>query len=892
VVATAAAAATLAATGMSAVAAEERHKPPANEAADLDVLFVGAHPDDEAWSLAAFGQWNEDADVDAGVITVTRGEGGGNAVGLEEGPELGLLREAEERRAVAFAGIENVFNLDKIDFYYTLSSPLTEEAWGDDTLERVVRVMRATRPEVIVTMNPSPVGGNHGNHQQAARLAVEAYYAAADPNAFPEQLDEEGLSTWSAARILQGGASGSGVTGSACETTPYDANDATDTVFGVWQGRTSQESGETWAMHERRATWEYVSQGWAGFPPPPTDPEEIGCDYFTLVDSRTPYPDPASGQLAALQGAVLPAEGGLPLGTEFYITPSTFQVLPGQSFDATVSVGADRSPLFRPDLTVDAPDGWDVEITGSLPRVIRPGKSVEVDVVVTPPSSASLGERVELAATLTTARGAGSNSSAVEVASTTRGQLAQRTEAQIFVDWAQDQKLPKLESLIDPLASVGTGRTEPVTVDVTNDGDTAASGTVQLDLADGFSAEPAIHTVDELAPGTTTSVTFDVTNTDTSLPTSNRAAGGGYPFQVVTELGDDAHVQDAVLELVPTTEIPMVDTAPEVDGVASSAEYPGAEIDTSTRWEGQEATPEDISSTTRFSFTDDALYVFVDVTDDELGTVLTPEDCKRHWRTDSVEITIDPRGSSDNTSTTFKTGIFPVTDDPDNGNPPCFERDADNNQGTGEETAPGMTVASRVSEQYDGYTIETKIPFSALPDTIDPSRMALNVLVYDSDTQDKTGQTRIGWSTFGGVQAAPFRWALATLPGLAESDPAPVPPTLPDTAVLSVDSPQSIDQAAADGVGLGGGPALSPRTARLTSVSADDSEVTMRLQSRVAGDANVFLVSGLDVVGSDTTAVKKGSNLITVPATSTDDVRVLVAFSTDDGTLALAADAT
>src|SRR5699024_10042840 len=52
-------------------------------AVKLDVLFSGAHTDDEAGSLAVLGQWNEFHDVDVGVITGTRGEGGGNAVGLE-----------------------------------------------------------------------------------------------------------------------------------------------------------------------------------------------------------------------------------------------------------------------------------------------------------------------------------------------------------------------------------------------------------------------------------------------------------------------------------------------------------------------------------------------------------------------------------------------------------------------------------------------------------------------------------------------------------------------------------------------------------------------------------------------------------------------------------------
>src|SRR5699024_8118646 len=67
----------------------------------FNVLFLGSHPCDVAGSLAALGQWDVFHDVDVGVISATRGEGGGNAVGLEEGPALGLLREVVERDAVA-----------------------------------------------------------------------------------------------------------------------------------------------------------------------------------------------------------------------------------------------------------------------------------------------------------------------------------------------------------------------------------------------------------------------------------------------------------------------------------------------------------------------------------------------------------------------------------------------------------------------------------------------------------------------------------------------------------------------------------------------------------------------------------------------------------------------
>jgi hypothetical protein len=104
-------------------------------------------------------------------------------------------------------------------------------------------------------------------------------------------------------------------------------------------------------------------------------------------------------------------------------------------------------------------------------------------------------------------------------------------------------------------------------------------------------------------------------------------------------------------------------------GLAASLAWAARTGRVNRRAAGQEPDgPEDASGTARVSWHDDALYVLVEVTDDVLGAVVTPDDAKRHWRTDSIEITIDPRGDSRDTSTTFKAGLFPLTDDPQAGN--------------------------------------------------------------------------------------------------------------------------------------------------------------------------------------------------------------------------------
>src|SRR5205085_2276018 len=117
--------------------------------------------------------------------------------------------ESELRQCLAILGVRSCFFLDRKDWAYTESLSATMRKWDkEQTLERLVRLVRAVRPEVIVTMNPAPTPGQHGHHQAAGVLATEAFTAAADPVRFPEQLSCEGLTTWQSRRLFFGGAMG------------------------------------------------------------------------------------------------------------------------------------------------------------------------------------------------------------------------------------------------------------------------------------------------------------------------------------------------------------------------------------------------------------------------------------------------------------------------------------------------------------------------------------------------------------------------------------------------------------------------------------------------------------------------------------------------------------
>ncbi len=91
-----------------------------------------AHPDDDTSIIGPCGVWHDRYGTKCGVIMVTRGEGGGNSAGTELGPDLGLRRENEDRVAHYRSGTVDIFNLDRIDFFYNQSAPLTQYFWDSE----------------------------------------------------------------------------------------------------------------------------------------------------------------------------------------------------------------------------------------------------------------------------------------------------------------------------------------------------------------------------------------------------------------------------------------------------------------------------------------------------------------------------------------------------------------------------------------------------------------------------------------------------------------------------------------------------------------------------------------------------------------------------------------
>jgi len=155
------------------------------------ILYVTAHPDDERADVLTYLARGLHADV--ALLSITRGEGGQNAIGPEQAPQLGLIRTQELLAATRGYGIKLYFTRAK-DFGFSKTPEETEKIWGDSVLEDMVRVIREFRPNIVIN-NWGGVHGGHGHHQLSGIWTPKAVKLAADKNAFPELL-KEGLQPW------------------------------------------------------------------------------------------------------------------------------------------------------------------------------------------------------------------------------------------------------------------------------------------------------------------------------------------------------------------------------------------------------------------------------------------------------------------------------------------------------------------------------------------------------------------------------------------------------------------------------------------------------------------------------------------------------------------------
>ncbi len=162
------------------------------------VLYIAAHPDDENTRLITY--LSKDKLYRTGYLSLTRGDGGQNLIGDEQGIELGLIRTQELLSARRIDGGEQFFTR-AYDFGYSKTPEETFKKWDrEKILSDVVWVIRKFQPDIIINRFPETGEGGHGHHTASGILANEAFAAAADPSRFAEQLQY--VSVWQAKRVL------------------------------------------------------------------------------------------------------------------------------------------------------------------------------------------------------------------------------------------------------------------------------------------------------------------------------------------------------------------------------------------------------------------------------------------------------------------------------------------------------------------------------------------------------------------------------------------------------------------------------------------------------------------------------------------------------------------
>ena len=232
----------------------------------VNVLYVAAHPDDENTRLLAW--LVNDKNIHTAYLSLTRGDGGQNILGSEQGDALGLIRTHELMEARKLDGAEQFFTR-AIDFGFSKTYQETLKHWPEELLTGdVVWVMRKFRPDVVICRFPPNTQAGHGHHATSAILAANAFKEAADNSKFPDQLRY--YPTWQPKRLLW-------------NTYRFgDRNTTSESQFKMEVGQympmlgvsSGELAGISRSMHK--------SQG-AGTPSVPG----VQTEYFKLVDGDT-----------------------------------------------------------------------------------------------------------------------------------------------------------------------------------------------------------------------------------------------------------------------------------------------------------------------------------------------------------------------------------------------------------------------------------------------------------------------------------------------------------------------------------------------------------------------------------------------------------------------------
>jgi len=318
-----------------------------------------------------------------------------------------------------------------------------------------------------------------------------------------------------------------------------------------------------------------------------------------------------------------------------------------------------------------------------------------------------------------------------------------------YLRWVKEQDIEHVAAQFRADLPIIAGEANDVQLQITSAGQMPADGTLEITTPAGWLVQPSSHRV-KLAADVTNRIDVRVTP-----PVGSRTDA---ELRAVISAGGNKAEAVAKLHPLPITRVARVKTAPLLDGTDRGWEQASVLTVAPTNLvQGKVADEADSSARVHLAHDGRTLFVDVQVKDDAVVTNIASNDIKGHWRSDSVEICLDPIGGVEDTMGCYKLGIFPF----DTSGIVRAARDADANQGLVEETAPGTRLVSHWTS--DGYRIQAAIPFSEIGLALGQKRLGFNLIIYDGDKRDASlgeniNKSRIAWASRSGVQGRPEDW--------------------------------------------------------------------------------------------------------------------------------------
>ncbi len=382
-----------------------------------DILVMVAHPDDESVIASFLAREATDGHKRIAVTFGTCGNAGGNTVGYEQAASLCAVREIEVRKALASLGIMNVWFLDGVDT--ASQSPLISlETWNHGrALDRAVRYVRLTEPEVIITWLPDYADGeNHGDHQASSVIANEAFDLAGNPLVFPEQVTApynyklignltEGLRPWQPKKIyfftnahnhswLKGqGPVYPSTTVSPSKHVPYYELGATELSYHQTQMDAGPEGREavykSAVNHFKRPVQFILAKSLVGG-------SRTGDIFEGITPGPIPYHATPGYQPGSHEGVSVELGGTYLFYHRFWkahglehlasLYPPEAGVGPGMEVSVPIIIRNDTDSAQKVSLTVEAPSGWKEE-SGSAVYPVAAHNTYPIRAILVAPDS-------------------------------------------------------------------------------------------------------------------------------------------------------------------------------------------------------------------------------------------------------------------------------------------------------------------------------------------------------------------------------------------------------------------------------------------------------------------------------------------------------------------------